>query len=139
MKSFFNIIINILKAKMEFQQMNSFMFYSALRSEMVYQFGPLVESSWLYGNYVEIVYVDGRREQVLYPFSDQMMIDDGGGNMEEEKENEEEENEEEEHEEEEVAHPVSPQGEPNDDEDETDNEDPDEEAPNEYLQVVIEP
>ena len=134
---------------MEFQQMNSFMFYSALRSEMVYQFGPLVESSWLYGNYVEIVYVDGRREQVLYPFSEQMMIDDGGGNMEEEKENEEKENEEEEqeeeeqeeeeHEEEEVAHPVSPQGEPNDDEDETDNEDPDEEEPNEYLQVVIEP
>jgi hypothetical protein len=138
LKSFFNKIKSILKAKMEFQQINSFMFYSALRSEMVYQFGPLVESSWLYGNYVEIVYVDGRREQVLYPFSEQMMIDNGGGNIEEEKENEEEEQEEEE--EHEVAHPVSPQGEPNDDEDETDNEDPDEEEPNdEYLQVVIEP
>ena len=118
---------------MEFQQINSFMFYSALRSEMVYQFGPLVESSWLYGNYVEIVYVDGRREQVLYPFSDQMMIDDGGGNMEEEKENEEEEQEEEE--EHEVPHPVTPQPQPNNEDDETDNEEPDDE----YLEVVIEP
>ena len=122
---------------MEFQQINSFMFYSALRSEMVYQFGPLVESSWLYGNYVEIVYVDGRREQVLYPFSDQMMIDDGGGNMEEEKENEEEEQEEEE--EHEVPHPVTPQPQPNNEDDETDNEEPDEEPDDEYLEVVIEP
>ena len=121
---------------MEFQQINSFMFYSAMRGEMVYQFGPLVLSSWLYGNYVEIVYADGRIEQVMYPFSDQMMIDDGGGNMEEEKENEEEEEEEEE-EQVEVPHPVTPQPPPNnDDEGQTDNEDNYNEEP--HYEYVVE-
>jgi single-stranded DNA-binding protein len=120
---------------MEFQQDNSYVFYSALRGEMVYLFGPLVASSWTRNNCVEIVYVDGRNEQVLLPFSNHMMIDDGGG-MEEEKENEEEEQQEEEQVE--VPHPVTPQPQPNnDDEDNTDNEFNDEEPNEEYN--VIEP
>ena len=139
MKSFYKRIISILKAKMEFQQINSYVFYSRMRDEMVYQFGPLVLSSWAHDNYVEIEYVDGRRERVLFPFSDHMEIDNGGG--EEEKENEEEEQQEEEEEEQiELAHPVTPQPPPNNEDDETDNEDPDDEEPNdEYLEVVVEP
>ena len=147
LKSFYKRIISILKAKMEFQQINSYVFYSQMRDEMVYQFGPLVLSSWAHDNYVEIEYVDGRREHVLFPFSDHMDIDNGGG--EEEKENEEEEQQEEEQQEEEqqeeeeqfeVAHPVTPQPPPNNEDDETDNEDPDDEEPNyEYLEVVVEP
>ena len=142
MKSFYKRIISILKAKMEFQQINSYVFYSRMRDEMVYQFGPLVLSSWAHDNYVEIEYVDGRRERVLFPFSDHMEIDNGGG--EEEKENEENEEEEQQEEEEEeqfeLAHPVTPQPPPNNEDDETDNEDPDDEEPNdEYLEVVVEP
>jgi hypothetical protein len=140
LKSFYKRIRSILKAKMEFQQDNSYVFYSALRSEMVYLFGPLVASSWIRDNCVEIVYVDGRNEQVLLPFSNHMMID--GGGMEEEKENEEEEqqqpNEEEEEEQVEVPHPVTPQPQPNqDEEDHTDNEYNDEEPIDEYN--IIEP
>lgn len=131
---------------MEFQQDNSYVFYSPLRNEMVHQFGALVLSSWAYQtysfqtstfhSYVEIVYVDGRREQIPYPFSNYMQIDDGSGNMEEEKENEEEEHQE-------IPHPVTPQQQDdNEGNDETENEEepnegehplPNEEEPNDMF------
>ena len=146
MKCFYIRVISILQARMEFQQDNSYVFYSPLRNEMVHQFGTLVLSSWAYQiysfqtssyqSYVEIVYVDGRREQIQYPFSNHMIIDDGGGNMEEEKENEEEEEEEEEE-----PHPVTPQPQANNEDDaETDNEsDNEEEEPDEEEQPDNEP
>jgi hypothetical protein len=76
---------------MAFQQVDiinsEYFFYSQLRNERVYLFGPLVLSSWYYENHVLVNYTDGRSEQILTPFTTQMEVDYG----EETKMNEEEE------------------------------------------------
>lgn len=67
---------------MAFQQDSAYFFYSYLRNENVYLFDrELVMSCWQVNNYMRVVYMDGRIENIDVPFTVQMVIEEEEQNL----------------------------------------------------------